>query len=135
MTAYKRPIFNTLKTCIIKKRKFIQILAGLRQTGKATLARQLMADIDIPGYYATADEPALKGSVWIEQQRETARINAGKNPGLLILDEIHKIGAWSETVKRLWDQDSADERDIRIVLLGSAPLLIWSDSFQIQNLL
>lgn len=124
MAAFKRPIFKTLKTRVLEKRRFIQVLAGPRQTGKTTLARQLMAEIDMPSHYSTADEPALKGPAWIEQQWETARIGAAKKTGLLILDEIHKIAAWSETVKRLWDEDSAENRTLHVILLGSAPLLI-----------
>ena len=31
---------------------------------------------------------------------------------------------WSETVKRLWDEDSAAGTDLRVLLLGSAPLLM-----------
>jgi len=124
MAIYKRPIFSTLKTRILEKRKFIQVLAGPRQTGKTTLARQLMTELDMPSHYSTADEPALKGPAWIEQQWETARVYAGKKAGLLILDEIHKIAGWSETVKRLWDEDSAEDRHLQVILLGSAPLMI-----------
>jgi len=101
-----------------------QVLAGTRQTGKTTLARQLMTELDMPSHYSAADEPALKGPAWIEQQWETARVYAGKKAGLLILDEIHKIAGWSETVKRLWDEDSAEDRHLQVILLGSAPLMI-----------
>jgi len=41
-----------------------------------------------------------------------------------VLDEIQKISGWSETVKRLWDEDTRARRSLRVVLLGSAPLLI-----------
>ena len=43
---------------------------------------------------------------------------------MLVLDEIQKIPAWSETVKRLWDEDTRARRPLKVVLLGSAPLLI-----------
>ena len=43
---------------------------------------------------------------------------------MLILDEIQKIPGWSETVKRLWDEDTRAKRRLKVVLLGSAPLLI-----------
>ena len=33
---------------------------------------------------------------------------------------------WSETVKRLWDEDGARRVPLKVVLLGSAPLLIQS---------
>ena len=43
---------------------------------------------------------------------------------MLVLDEIQKIPTWSETVKRLWDEDTRTRRPLRVVLLGPAPLLI-----------
>jgi predicted AAA+ superfamily ATPase len=41
-----------------------------------------------------------------------------------VLDEIQKISGWSETVKHLWDADTASGVPVKSVLLGSAPLLI-----------
>ncbi len=43
---------------------------------------------------------------------------------MLVLDEIQKISGWSETVKRLWDEDTRAKRSLKVVVLGSAPLLI-----------
>ena len=62
---------------------------------------------------------------WISQQWEAARLEAtGKAGAVLVLDEIQKIPVWSETVKRLWDEDTRARRPLKVVLLGSAPLLI-----------
>jgi uncharacterized protein len=48
-----------------------------------------------------------------------------RKPGaLLVLDEAQKVPQWSETVKRLWDADTRAKRPLRVVLLGSAPLLV-----------
>jgi len=121
---YKRPIFQIILKRLKEKRRFIQILAGPRQTGKTTLARQVMESISMPVHYATADEPALKDTIWLEQQWEIARFSAKKQKALLILDEIQKIRGWSETVKRLWDEDTRNNRFIYVILLGSSPLLI-----------
>lgn len=50
---------------------------------------------------------------------------AGNTAGaLLVLDEIQKVAGWSETVKRLWDADTVKKVPLKVVLLGSAPLLI-----------
>jgi hypothetical protein len=49
---------------------------------------------------------------------------SGNRPALLIIDEIQKIQGWSETVKRLWDEDTANSVPLRVLLLGSSPLLI-----------
>ncbi|HOA12859.1 MAG TPA: ATP-binding protein [Myxococcota bacterium] len=123
---YERPILKNLLDRLAEPRRFIQVLAGPRQVGKTTLARQAMAAIGDNVIYASADEPILKGATWVEQQWQIARIRAaGAQTGaVLILDEIQKIPDWSAVVKRLWDQDSADKTQIRLVLLGSSPLLV-----------
>ncbi len=123
---YKRPVFRVLSRRVSEPRRFIQVVAGPRQTGKTTLVRQLMEETGT-GHYASADEPAPKSRLWIEQQWEAARIATLKQPrkkGTLILDEIQKIPDWSETVKRLWDSDTARGIHLHVVILGSSPMLI-----------
>ena len=45
---------------------------------------------------------------------------------ILVVDEIQKVAGWSETVKRLWDEDSAAARDLRVVLrVGAAAGPAW----------
>ena len=121
---YKRPVYQIIYKRLQEKRRFIQILSGPRQTGKTTLARQILSELNFPCHYATADEPLPKERIWIDQQWETARLLCGKNSGLLVLDEIQKIPGWSETVKKLWDEDTHGEVDLRVLILGSSPLLI-----------
>ena len=57
---FKRPIYVVLKKRLSELRRFMQVLAGPRQTGKTTLAHQLIDNLIIPSHYASADEPALK---------------------------------------------------------------------------
>ena len=49
-----------------------------------------------------------------------------RSPGgfVLVFDEIQQIPNWSETVKGLWDADRARDCPLRVVILGSAPLLM-----------
>jgi len=128
MIMYKRPIYQIVAKRLGEPRRFIQVLAGPRQTGKTTIAQQILSDFRGPGHYATADEPVLKDRVWIGQQWETARSQVRKEGGrtrcLLVLDEVQKIPAWSETVKRLWDEDAAAKTPLHVILLGSSPLLV-----------
>jgi len=125
---YKRNIYRVLMSRLAESRRFFQVLSGPRQTGKTTLAQQAMAGVKIANHYATADEPALKDRTWIEQQWEVARMKTRsggrKKKALLVLDEIQKITDWSETIKRLWDEDTANKLPLQVVVLGSSALLV-----------
>src|SRR6202041_2048382 len=90
-------------------RRFIQAVAGPRQVGKTTLVTQVVEASHIAARFASADEPTLRGRDWIEQQWQAARLEAGaagKRGAVLVFDEIQKIPHWSETVKRLWDEET-----------------------------
>jgi predicted AAA+ superfamily ATPase len=96
--------------------------------GKTTIARQVMEAVSIPVHFATADEPTLRDRTWIIQQWEIARLKINeknkKKGALLILDETQKVTEWSEIIKRLWDEDTHSGLPLKVVLLGSSPLLI-----------
>ncbi len=121
---YKRAIYPILQKRLSEKRRFIQVLAGPRQTGKTTLAQQILKSGTIQGIYASADGPTLQPHSWIEQQWEFGRLEAKKGSTVLILDEIQKIDNWSETVKKLWDNDSLNNIPLYCIILGSSPLLM-----------
>lgn len=113
-------------------RRFLQVLAGPRQVGKTTLVRQALKELAaspagrrVAQISVSADNPGLQGEAWLAAQWEAARAYA-KEAGacVLVLDEVQKLPRWSEEVKRLWDEDTAAGRDVRVVILGSAPLLI-----------
>jgi hypothetical protein len=124
MAEFVRAQARTLKKRLAEPRRFIQVIAGPRQTGKTTLARGVVSKSGLPVRFASADEPTLRGGGWIAEQWDAARLETGKRGALLVLDEIQKIPGWSETVKRLWDEDTRARRALKVVLLGSAPLLI-----------
>ena len=112
-------------------RRFLQVVAGPRQVGKTTLVRQALSALMLrPGkaiaqHSVSADNPGLVGSSWLSSQWETARALADQAGAcVLVLDEVQKLPAWTEEVKRLWDEDTRAGRDVRAVVLGSAPLLI-----------
>jgi uncharacterized protein len=124
---YRRPIYGTIAARVHEERRFIQVLAGPRQVGKTTLARQVMDEVGLPAHLASADDPALRDRGWLETQWQIGRTRArdgGRAGGLLVMDEIQKIPDWSELVKRLWDEDTASGIPLRVMLLGSAPLLV-----------
>jgi predicted AAA+ superfamily ATPase len=124
---YVRPQAALLKRRLAEPRRFIQVIAGPRQVGKTTLVQQVVHASALPARYASADEPTLRGRDWIAQQWEATRLEsaaAGRGGNVLVLDEIQKISGWSETIKRLWDEDTRAKRRLKVVVLGSAPLLI-----------
>lgn len=73
---YRRSQAAELRRRLAEPRRFIQVVAGPRQVGKTTLVQQLAGEIG-PGFrYASADEPTLRGTEWIAQQWEAARLAA-----------------------------------------------------------
>lgn len=124
---FSRDHTRTLAGRLEEPRRFLQVVAGPRQVGKTTLVHQALEPWGERALFASADEPTLRDRVWVAAQWEAARARAresGKTGAVLALDEIQKVPAWSETVKRLWDEDSAARVPLRVVILGSAPLLI-----------
>jgi predicted AAA+ superfamily ATPase len=122
--AYRRPQAVILAERLAEPRRFLHVVTGPRQAGKSTLVQQVTGDLAVPVRYVSADEPTLRGSDWISQQWEAARLEAGRHTAVLVLDEIQKIPGWAEAVKRLWDEDTRAKCPLKVVLLGSAPLLM-----------
>lgn len=106
---------------LTEKRRFIQVISGPRQVGKTTLVHQSLEESGLDSHYATADEPGGKDTIWIGQQWEVSR-RLGKD--VIVLDEVQKIPGWSESVKRHWDEDTRFKNPLKVVLLGSSPLLM-----------
>ena len=124
---FTRPLLRKLLERLKQPRRFIQVLVGPRQTGKTTLAFQVLERWKQAAHYASADEPTLKDLSWVEEQWEIARTKtSGRTGALLILDEIQKIPGWSECVKRLWDEDTRRKLRMHVILLGSSALLVQS---------
>ena len=124
---FERPLVDTLVGRLTEPRRLIQAIVGPRQSGKTTAVTQAQARLEAQGtpvHYASGDEPLVPGPAWIDQQWEVARTLADGAPVVLALDEVHKIPGWSERVKAAWDRDTREGRDLRVVLLGSSPLLV-----------
>ena len=124
---YVRPQAAELLRRLKEPRRFMQVVAGPRQVGKTTLVTHVVDTAGVPHIFASADEPALRGPEWIDAQWEAARLrlrDSAAQEALLVLDEIQKVPRWSEAVKRLWDADTRARRPLKVVLLGSAPLLV-----------
>ena len=108
-------------------RRFIQVVMGPRQVGKTTLVMQLTTRLKMDHQFVSADSVAATNAVWLELQWENARIKQSKNKDqefLLVIDEIQKIDNWSEIVKLLWDSDTRNKLNLKVILLGSSRLLL-----------
>lgn len=122
---FKRAIVTTIIDRLTEKRKFIQIILGPRQVGKSTAIRQAAKELSCPTVYALADLPVPPDHKFISQNWNEARKMAkGGKKVILVLDEIQKIDGWSNIVKKFWDEDTHEESNIHVVLLGSSALMI-----------
>lgn len=125
--SYSRPQLRELVDRLLEPRRFIQVIAGSRQVGKTTLVQHAARRSGLPARYASADEPTLRDAQWIEQQWGAARslaTDASGHGALLVLDEVQKVTGWPEVVKYLWDADTRAHLPLKVVMLGSAPLLV-----------
>jgi predicted AAA+ superfamily ATPase len=112
---------------ILEPRRFIQVLYGPRQVGKTTLILQLLKEFKQPSLFVTGDDVGENDSTWIATQWQNAKHlleQSGANELLLVIDEVQKLANWSETIKKLWDADTRNEVNIKLILLGSSRLMI-----------
>lgn len=126
-TEFMRVQASTLESRLSEPRRHMQIVAGPRQVGKTTIVTQVLARLETPSRFVSADIPSLRDAAWLTAQWEDARALAresGRRGAILAIDEVQKIGDWSEMVKSLWDEDSRAKRPLRVVLLGSSPHLM-----------
>ncbi len=124
---FERPYIQKLISRMNEPRGVIQVLMGPRQVGKSTLTGQVLAKLNAPHLFVSADALANAGELWLEQQWETARLQwkaSGATAFILAIDEIQKIDNWSEVVKKLWDEDTRTNQPIKVILLGSSRLLL-----------
>jgi predicted AAA+ superfamily ATPase len=117
----KQLLTNRLET---EPRRFIQVLYGPRQVGKTTLVTQFYRQTRLPVHFVSADAVALSQAEWLEAQWNAARLKAKSSEAVLIVDEIQKIGNWSEVVKKEWDHDTREGIQLKVVILGSSRLML-----------
>ena len=124
---YKREYYHTIKSRLEEPRRFLQIVMGPRQVGKTTLVQQVLRDISLPYLYVSADNVAATNVEWIAEQWMTARSRLkydNQESAILVIDEIQKIRNWSEVVKKLWDEDTQNDVELKVLLLGSSRVLL-----------
>jgi predicted AAA+ superfamily ATPase len=118
-------LFDILSKRLEKRRDFIQVIIGPRQVGKTTLVHQVLKKLHFPSHYVSADTVGLQTNAWLEAQWEIGRQLLRENKeAVLVIDEIQKIPDWSSYVKKQWDKDTQAGSALKVVLLGSSPLLL-----------
>ncbi len=95
--------------------KKMVLLAGPRQAGKTTLAKSIMSQYKNPvylNYDQLSDRKIIEGQAWL------------KSTDLLILDELHKMQAWKNYLKGLYDTRT---EHLHILVTGSARLEVYRE--------
>lgn len=93
--------------------KKMVLLAGPRQAGKTTLAKEISSGfktVSYLNYDRLEDRKIIQQEAWIPQTE------------LLILDEIHKMPEWKNYLKGIYD---TKEPGLKILVTGSARLDIY----------
>ena len=148
MSPFQRSHVTTLTRRLAESPIRIIAVFGPRQTGKTTIVRQALEQIEQGNRYLSVDEPdslrlgipsaplsgeavrlpQVRNTEWLVENWEDARRQAERlgRGFVLVFDEIQKVPNWSDTVKGLWDADRTRECPLHVVILGSAPLLMQS---------
>ena len=124
---YERTVLKILQERITEPRFLIQVVMGPRQVGKTTLILQLLKQVSLGSLYESADAIPASSAIWLEQIWERARLKMDQLASeefLLVIDEIQKVDNWSETIKKLWDEDTRNGRKLKLILSGSSRLLM-----------
>lgn len=124
---YKRAYYSIVKRRIEEARAFIQVLAGPRQVGKSTLMNQVLEEVTLPYTLEAADAIPSANSQWISDVWDSARSKMDfrkESEHLLVIDEIQKLSNWSEVVKKEWDRDTREQRNLKVIILGSSRMML-----------
>ena len=124
---YTRSHLETLKSRMSEPRRTIHVIMGPRQVGKSTMVDQFTEQANVPYNLFSADGVGKNNVAWISEKWHQARMEMDirkEQEHILIIDEIQKILGWSEIVKKEWDRDTREKRNLKVILLGSSKLLI-----------
>ena len=121
------------------------LVTGPRQTGKTTAVLQALDEVGLPSRYESVDPPGQtiflgtpetlssdgsnfgkRDASWIYRIWEATRSEAVRSQSgfMIVIDEIQQIPNWARAVKGLWDADHRFDIPLRVVILGSALLLL-----------
>ena len=113
----QRSIAEYVRQDLQKKMVFI---GGPRQSGKTTLATHLLDALGLDQNRRYLNWDAARDRENITKEQFPAE------PGLLVLDEIHKYKRWRQVVKGLFDKR---KDEVQVLVTGSARLDHCSKTF------
>jgi predicted AAA+ superfamily ATPase len=113
-------VITSILASLAEVSPLIQVILGPRQVGKTTAAREIQKKLKSASHYVSADDVAAPGRDWILENWLEAK-SQGQH-AVLIIDEIQKIHRWSETIKKLWDEQATAVSQLKVILLGSSSL-------------
>lgn len=144
MADFERTEVQTLVSRLNEQPHHLIAVFGPRQSGKTTIVQQALRTTHRKGLRYQLDvvdptEPDPQAAVsarlarkpdmeWLVNIWNDARMKADSHPNgfVLALDEIQEIPNWSSIVKGLWDTDRAENRQLHVIILGSAPMPMQS---------
>lgn len=114
---YRNAVFSLLK------HKAMVFVSGPRQSGKTTLAREIVAaefkDVRYFNYDDAQEKPLLlKDPYFFASMERTSRAKP-----LVIFDEIHKFRRWKSYLKGVYDSHG---KDFKFLVMGSGKLDLYS---------
>lgn len=121
---FERSLVEKLVERMNEPRRFMQVVAGPRQTGKTTAVRQALAKLNMPSKLIRASQDIPASREWLRREWDEARSHAHRGSYILAIDEIQLVSQWSSVVKELWDADTDMNLDLKIILTGSSSLLL-----------
>lgn len=111
---FKRELYEEVKKWI-EKRQIIGIV-GLRRTGKTTLMRQMMKELDNPAFFSFDEEETQKKEVLVYVIDYFINSISAK---YIFLDEVHYVPDWEGVLKRYYDT-----KGLKFIVSGSESLEI-----------
>ena len=125
MKAYERLFVQKLHKSLKDHPDLIHVVLGPRQVGKTTGVQQLLKKLpSTETFYYSADGEIQQPSSWILEQ--WLKVKDKTSEFILALDEIQKVENWSETIKKIWDEERvrANGPRIKLILTGSSSLYL-----------
>jgi predicted AAA+ superfamily ATPase len=102
----------------------LQLLVGPRQVGKTTLLLELESRHKSRTIYVSADAPEAALPNWADGLWRQALDRAGREPAILLIDEIQYLPQWSRWLKARFDEVRRKSIPLHVVVTGSSSLKI-----------